>query len=81
MTYEQMPIRPIWVDYKCDKCNVGYMRPNGKSVHSSSSDRVEFVHNCSHCSVEQSFIKKYPTVQYDREGEFLDLDKYIPQQR
>jgi len=76
------PIRPIRVDYKCDKCNVGYMRPNGKMIHAiyTSQYRVEFVHICTHCGVDQKFTEKYPTVRYAREGELLDLNNYTPQQ-
>lgn len=75
MGYEQTPLRPIRVDYCCDHCHVGYMRPTGVM---QLTDPARFPHRCTHCDHEQTFIEKYPTVRYVLEGQELDLSQYKP---
>ena len=76
MPYEQMPIRPILVDYKCDKCGNGYMRPSGICL---TSNPPQWPHRCTNCDAHMNFTEKYPTVRYTAEGELLDLKNYKPQ--
>ena len=76
MPREQMPIRPIQVDYRCDLCNVGFYRPNGINL---TSMPPQFPHKCTKCGDEKTFTEKYPAVRYAREGELLDLDEYLQQ--
>ena len=76
MPREQMPLRPVRVDYKCDKCGAGYMRPTGVLL---TSNPPQFPHRCNNCDAHQNFTEKYPTVRYAAEGELLDLDNYTQQ--
>lgn len=76
MPREQKPLRPIRVDYRCDKCGEGYYRPAGIML---SSNPPQFPHACSKCDDRMTFTEKYPTVRYALEGELLDLGKYEQQ--
>lgn len=76
MGLEQTPIRSIKVDYKCEECNKGYMRPTGLML---TSNPPKFPHKCNICDHEEIFYEKYPTIRYVLEGEILDLDNYEQQ--
>ena len=60
-TYE---IKPVGVDYVCDKCNTGVM------VHNSGialmCNPPQFVHVCSNCGHEQQMLEVYPTLRWER---------------
>lgn len=73
MPREQKPIRPIKVDYRCDKCDIGYYRPTGMMLTMSPP---LFKHECNKCGDLATFTEKYPTVRYALEGETLDLENY-----
>jgi len=47
------------VDCKCDKCKVGYMRPNG-IVYMTNPPQYE--HICTSCGYKQSYGVRYPYV-------------------
>ena len=73
MSRVQRPLRPIRVDYRCDKCDAGHMRPTGVML---LSDPPKFPHQCEVCGEAQTFTEKYPTIQYAEEGELLNLRNY-----
>ena len=62
------------VDYKCDECEKGYMKPTGDIV---CCCPPKFPHSCTECGAKLMFRERYPTIRYCPEGELLDLDKYI----
>ena len=74
----QKPIRPIQIDYICDKCNVGHYRPAGAMW---LSDPPQFPHKCTNaeCGDEKTFIERYPTLRYAEEGALIDLENYKEQ--
>ncbi len=74
MAREQLPLRPIQVDYKCDQCGKGYMRSQGLA---NLTSPMSFPHKCNECGHKQTFYEKHPTMRYAKEGELLDLDNYI----
>ena len=76
MPREQRPLRPVQVDYRCDKCGDGYYRPEGAML---LSDPPQFNHNCTECGDQKTFTEKYPTVRYCKEAELLDLENYKQQ--
>jgi hypothetical protein len=78
MGLEQYPMRPVLVDYRCDSCNAGYMRPSGSINFKNGSAVVP--HKCTACHTVVEFSEKYPTIRYAREGELLDLKNYVPNQ-
>lgn len=72
MPREQTPLRTIQVDYRCDKCDTGHMRPTGVML---MSDPPKFPHCCTECDALMTFTEKYPAVTYVFEGERLDLSE------
>lgn len=73
MSREQTPLRTVRVDYRCDKCDTGHMRPTGVML---LSNPPKFPHRCTECDALQTFTEKYPTIQYAEEGESLNLNNY-----
>lgn len=42
------PVKRVFVDYKCDECGKGFLRPTGKTT------RIEpgmYEHQCANCGV------------------------------
>jgi hypothetical protein len=76
MSREQIPLRPIQIDFRCNACGIGFMRPQGNIL---MSNPPLFSHACNHCGEEETFQEKYPTVRFAKEGELLDLDNYVQQ--
>lgn len=76
MPREQKPIRPIQVDYLCDKCGVGYYRPVSAQL---MANPPQFPHECTDCDDKKTFTERYPTIRYAWEGQLLDLEKYTQQ--
>ena len=76
MPREQKPIRPIQVDYRCDKCGEGHYRPTGMML---ASNHPQFPHACNKCDDRKTFSERYPTVRYALEGGMLDLENYQQQ--
>lgn len=76
MPREQKPLRPIQVDYRCDRCGKGYYRPTGMNL---MSNPIQFPHACTECGDSRTFIERYPTLRYTFEGGILDLDSYKEQ--
>lgn len=57
------PLEVVEVDYVCDACGTGRMRPAGTML---LTDPPKWPHQCSHCGDEKVFGTKYPTVGYRR---------------
>lgn len=83
MPRQQLPLRPIQVDYICDECGKGYYRYTSPElsdtvnlVHVVRTGPKEFEHVCTNCGHKQNFVELYPTTRYAKEGELLDLDNY-----
>jgi hypothetical protein len=59
-------IETIEIDYVCDKCCEGRMRPLPLSevVWADSSDDQLFRHSCNRCGHEFPFKVCYPTLAY-----------------
>lgn len=47
----------IAVDYVCDKCNEGRMRPNGNVL---QTDYPQYEHTCNKCGDKKHYGCKYP---------------------
>lgn len=62
------PVRPVSVDYECDKCHNGHMRSTGVML---TSDPPQYPHECDECGHAQTFDRMYPYVYYETapEGE------------
>jgi len=76
----QRPVRPILVDYICDKCGKGSYRHSGTdNMKVLWSNPPKFPHECTECGDRKYFIEKYPTIRYAYEGEVLDLENYEQQ--
>lgn len=76
MPREQRPLRPMQVDYRCDKCGEGHYRPTGEIL---MSNPPQFPHACNKCDHRATFTERYPTVRYALEGDLLNLDAYQQQ--
>lgn len=77
MPLEQTPLRPIQVEYRCDKCGNGCYRPT--EVRNLMADPPTFQHVCTSCGDMQIFTERYPTLRYALEGCLLDLTNYQQQ--
>lgn len=56
-------IKVIGVDYVCDKCGIGKMRPTGVCL---DSYPPKYPHVCDNCGYEDWFIDvTYPTTRYE----------------
>ena len=76
MGRKQTPLRPIQIDYHCDECEHGLMRPVG---HMLMTDPPQFEHKCTECGYLMVFNERYPTVRYALEGGSIDLENYTQQ--
>ncbi len=57
----QHDVKPVKVEYCCDKC------PNGKLVSTGGStniDPVKFYHRCNTCTEFKVLDKIYPRIEY-----------------
>jgi hypothetical protein len=55
-------VKPVQVDYKCPKCEQGYLRPT-EICHSTHPPL--FPHKCTNCEYGETFSgKKYPYINY-----------------
>jgi len=45
------------VDFVCDECGDGRMRPNGEVMY---TDPLKYYHECNNCGNKQAFDKTYP---------------------
>lgn len=65
MPFENNPLRVAQVDYVCDKCREGRMRPTGIFL---SSNPPKFPHRCTSCGDEMVFSETYPTIHVMTDG-------------
>ena len=70
MPETQEPVRPVLVDFTCDSCGKGKMRPDpvesmlltlNEATHQHS---VKFKHTCTECGCKATYSVKYPTIKY-----------------
>ena len=56
-------VKTIQVDYKCPKCNQGYLRPTGIVL---TSHPPQFLHHCNNpkCEHAEIFKNHYPYIDY-----------------
>jgi len=52
----------IAVDYECDECNSGRMRPNGNVL---QTDYTQYEHECNSCGEKNFYGRKYPYPTFD----------------
>lgn len=66
MAIVENAIETIELDYECDQCHEGKMRPipNHCVDWSDSSQDAMFKHTCNCCGYAFSFKVKYPTLAY-----------------
>ena len=57
------PVEMVEIDYICDKCGEGEMRPSRFML---ASDPPRCPHACTKCGHEQTFLTKYPATGYRR---------------
>ena len=62
---------PTIIDYKCDKCLLGRMRPVG-----ISKIDMKIIHKCNKCGECERFTKQYPHMDF-KEGEEIKEVKLI----
>ena len=59
---EEKEVKVVMVDYKCPKCENGYMRPNGRTYPMYPPLHQ---HQCNCCDYTENFSnKKYPYIDY-----------------
>jgi hypothetical protein len=56
-------VKTINIDYKCDKCNEGYMRPTG-TVFPTNPPQIPHKCNNSLCNESKTFNLYYPYIDY-----------------
>lgn len=52
---------PVSVDYRCDKCNEGFMRSTGITL---TMNPPLFPHKCSKCGHVENFHEVFPHIEY-----------------
>lgn len=57
-------VKSFNVDYKCDQCETGYMRPDGRVL---LSNPPKYPHICNNmeCSGKMTSRTKYPYIAYE----------------
>lgn len=65
MAEYKMPVRAVEVDYRCEKCSQGHMRPTGVKF-LATSNRYE--HRCSNCKETEVFEVNYPFIRHERQS-------------
>lgn len=63
---ETQPVRvnPVEIDYACDTCHDGRMRPTGEAY---LTNPPRYLHRCNKCGAEQTFGVCYPYIQHVRD--------------
>jgi len=59
---EREKVKTIKVDYKCPKCDVGYLRPSGTVL---TSYPPQYPHKCTECDYTENFNRTYPYIEYE----------------
>ena len=64
MSEERVPVTPVMIVMRCDRCGRGLMESTGASF--STSFETTFPHRCTECGREDAFTDvKYPNIVYD----------------
>lgn len=63
MPIEEHQITTHELDYRCDSCGKGNLRPTGVML---LSDPPKWPHACTECGAQQTFDTKYPAFVYRR---------------
>lgn len=53
---------PVQIDYVCDRCGQGRMRPTGMTL---TSNPPQYPHACTACDARGTFLVIYPTVRFE----------------
>ena len=63
---EVKEIKTVRVDYKCEKCNNGYLVPNGTAL---LTNPTQYPHKCDNveCDNQLVFYRTYPYIDYRNE--------------
>ncbi len=59
----EYPVLPIEVDYICDSCKKGRMRPP-KNGATQATNPIKFQHECLNCGKGAFFPLHYPLLRY-----------------
>jgi len=62
MSETRKEVKQVQVDYRCPKCNKGYLRPT-ETVFSTYPP--QFPHKCNNCDYMETFSKQYPHIDYE----------------
>jgi hypothetical protein len=61
---EKREVKTYMIDYTCDKCDSGKMRP----IRMLMCNPPKWVHKCESCGLEKTFDVKYPYTTYEYYG-------------
>ena len=61
---QKREVKTYVIDYTCDRCEVGKMRPSKMLM----CDPPKWVHECEDCKLQKTFSLKYPYTDYDYVG-------------
>lgn len=61
MAERSYQVLPVGIEYVCDKCSYGTMKPNGTIL---TSLPPKYGHECDNCSASEYFTKQYPYVEF-----------------
>lgn len=62
MAIQRKVLQPVRLDYGCDSCGLGFMRPTGMAFMTCPP---QYPHRCTHCDAPQTFNAQYPTISYE----------------
>ena len=69
MTEVKVEIKKYKVEYWCDKCGEGLVRPTGAVI---DTNPPIYPHRCSKCGEDYCFAKTYPYEKDEEIGEWTD---------
>jgi hypothetical protein len=67
MSEKVTPVQTVLVDYVCDSCGEGEMRPTGLVIDTYPQ---QYPHFCSKCGTGKTFPVTYPMVRHIAQGEW-----------
>jgi hypothetical protein len=63
MTEVKRKLIPYRVNYVCDKCVKGHMKPTKEVL---LSNPPQYPHVCDYCGEKKTFWKRYPRIEYEQ---------------
>lgn len=72
-------VHPVMIDYKCPKCDIGYLRPTGTVF---ACDPPHYPHSCNNpnCYYGETIRdKQYPYIEYEPVNPIHVSQSYINQ--